>query len=77
MFSLTGGVSVFKPLTAGKWVNPENKELVVERMIPVRIVCTEAEIQKIINFTLKFYEQDAVIAYEISSRVILKTKEEL
>ena len=45
--------------------------LFIDKMIPVRIYCTEFEIDKIIQLTLNHYDQEAVLAYEISSNVKL------
>lgn len=41
-------------------------------MIPVRIVADREEIEKIIDITIKYYDQEAVLAYRISNEVILK-----
>lgn len=55
----------------GQWVSPNNV-LFIERVIPVRIVCTAEEIEEIIKITLKFYKQEAVLAYKISEEVLLR-----
>lgn len=70
---ITGGLTICTP-TKGQWVSPEG-ETISERMIPVRIVCTRDQIDEIINMTLVYYEQEAVLAYKISSEVILKFKD--
>ena len=69
---LTGGVTILKT-AKGQWVNPDGK-LYVDRIIPCRIACTREEIMIIIGFTLEHYNQEAVMAYKISSDVILKHK---
>lgn len=38
-------------------------------MIPVRIACTEDDIDSIINLTMKYYNQEAVMSYQISEHV--------
>ena len=43
-------------------------------MIPVRIACSEEEINKIIDITMVHYDQLAVMAYIISEKVIIKHK---
>lgn len=70
---LTGGITIMKPVK-GQWINPD-KKLFIEEMIPVRIYCTDYDIEKIIDYTLEHYDQEAILAYETSSRVRLKHKE--
>lgn len=69
---ITGGLTVLTP-AKGQWVSKEG-ELHAERMIPVRIVCTREQIETIIDITIGYYDQLAVLAYKISSEVILKHK---
>lgn len=61
------------PVAKGQWLN--GGALFAERMIPVRIHATREEIEKIIDMTLSYYDQIAVMAYKISEEVILKHKE--
>ncbi len=70
---IAGGLTILSP-AKGQWVSPDGI-LFKERMIPVRIVCTREEIEKIIDITMDFYDQLAVLAYKVSSEVILKHKE--
>lgn len=72
--SIAGGLTILKP-AKGQWVNVDSK-LYAERMIPVRIACTRQQIDKIIDITLKYYNQEAVLAIKISEEVILKYKDE-
>ena len=65
----SGGLTIFKP-AIGQWLSPAN-DLYCERMIPVRIACTEKQINKIMKFTLGHYKQLAVMAYVISEKVIV------
>ena len=69
---LTGGVTIMK-VAKGQWVSPTGK-LYLDRMIPCRIVCTEEQISEIIDFTIDHYKQEAVLAYRISTNVILRHK---
>ena len=69
---ITGGVTIMKT-AKGEWVSPTGK-LYVDRMIPRRIVCTEEQISEIIDFTIDHYKQEAVLAYRISTNVILRHK---
>lgn len=68
--AITGGLTIL-PVNKGQWVSPAG-ELFIERMIPVRIACTRAQIEDIINMTLSYYEQHAVLAYVVSEEVIIK-----
>jgi hypothetical protein len=72
--NITGGVTVMKP-AKGQWVSPTGK-LYIDRMIPCRIVCSEEQISEIIDFTIDHYNQEAVLAYRISTNVILRHKSE-
>jgi len=56
----------------GQWINPNTGELFNERMIPVRIIATKEEIDKVIDLTLVYYDQLAVLCYKISDEVIIK-----
>jgi hypothetical protein len=71
---ISGGMTVLTP-AKGKWVSPAG-ELFVERMIPVRIVATREEIDQIIDLTIEYYEQIAVLAYRISEEIILRYKDD-
>ncbi|TFG95160.1 hypothetical protein E4H12_13865 [Candidatus Thorarchaeota archaeon] len=70
VYKLTGGLTVLTP-TKGKWVCPAGS-LFEERMIPVRVACTRDQINSIVDMTLKYYDQKAIMAYRISDEVILK-----
>lgn len=72
---ITGGLTVMAP-ARGQWINPSTGELFKERMIPVRIMATRDEIEKVIDLTLKYYDQVAVLCYKISDEVILKYKDQ-
>lgn len=52
----------------GEWTSPEGKTF-RDKMIPVRIYCTESQINELIQYTIKHYDQEAVMAYEISKNV--------
>jgi hypothetical protein len=70
---ISGGITVLRT-AKGHWVSPVGK-VFVEEMIPVRIYCSESQIEKIIDHTLKYYDQEAVLAYELSSNVKLRHRE--
>ena len=71
---VAGGITINRT-AKGEWVSPDGT-LFKDRVIPVRIMCTEAEIEKIIAFTIGWYKQEAVLAYEVSNHVKLRYKNE-
>jgi hypothetical protein len=73
VMEISGGITILSP-AKGKWSSTDN-ELFDERMIPVRIACNEIDIDKIIDFTMDYYEQLAVMAYVVSDEVIIKERE--
>ena len=66
---ISGGLTVM-PVAKGQWLFKD--KLFQERMIPVRIIATRSEMDKIIDMTIKYYEQLAVLAYKVSEEVILR-----
>ncbi len=69
---ITGGITILKS-AKGHWVNPEGR-LLIEDMIPVRIYCTEKNIDKIIDFTMEYYNQDTIFAYRTSNKVKIRKR---
>ena len=67
--AISGGLTIL-PVAKGQWVHEE--KLYAERMIPVRILTTRDDMNRIVDFTMRYYDQKAVLAYKISSEVILK-----
>ena len=65
--AISGGLTVLKP-AKGQWIAPCGT-LHAERMIPVRIACTESEIEEIMDITIEHYNQDEVMAYRVSDVV--------
>lgn len=72
--SLSGGLTVLKS-AKGEWESPSG-ELFTDRIIPVRIACSREDIEKIIDFTIEHYNQEAVMAYKLSDEVIIKHRNE-
>lgn len=70
---IANGLTIFTPVK-GQWLSDSN-QLFSERMIPVRIACSEEQITEIIKFTIKYYKQLAVMAYKISDRVLILNKD--
>ena len=70
--TIADGLTILTP-AKGQWFSPMG-DLYVERVIPVRILCTRKEIEEIVDITMEYYDQLAVLAYKISSEYILKNK---
>lgn len=69
---ITAGLTI-QPPAKGEWVSPQGK-LFQERMIPVRIMASRKQIEEIVEMTIKYYDQEAVLAYKLSNEVILRHK---
>jgi hypothetical protein len=67
--AITGGLTVHRSAT-GNWISPKG-ELVVERMIPVAISCTEDQMHEIALMTKAFYVQEKVMYYRVSDKVFI------
>lgn len=63
-----GGLTIMTPNIKGEWVSPEG-DIFAERMIPVRLYCTEIDMKIIAAFTKDYYEQEAIMYYQISNEV--------
>ncbi len=68
---ITGGLTIFAP-AKGEWVSPSGT-LFRERMIPVRIMATEKQIEEIADRTANHYKQLAVMYYRLSEQVKIKS----
>jgi len=68
--AISGGLTVLTSVGKGIWVH--EGQSIRERMIPVRIMCTREQLEQIIDITLEYYDQIAVMAYRISDTIILK-----
>lgn len=67
---ITNGLTICPP-TKGQWVDNEDETVYIERMIPVQIACTEAQIETIALMTKEYYDQKAVFCYLLSERVLI------
>lgn len=67
---ISGGLTILKT-TKGQWVNPAGR-LFSEPMIPVRIMCTRRQIEKIADITAAHYNQESVMYYCVSREVVIK-----
>jgi hypothetical protein len=61
---LSGGLTILSP-GRGVWIH--NGTEYIEKVIPVRIHCSEAIMQKIVQITLRHYRQKAVMYYVLST----------
>lgn len=71
--NISGGLTILRT-ARGQWINEEGR-LFFDRMIPVRVYCTEPDIEKIIDLTLDHYNQEAILAYQVSTNVKLGYKD--
>lgn len=69
---ISGGLTVM-PVAKGQWLAPDGT-LFAERMIPVRVMATRLQMDRIVDMTLKYYDQLAVLAYKVSDEVILRKR---
>lgn len=69
VWEVSGGLTITPPVV-GQWVNNEDI-LFKERMIPVQIACTEAEIITIAEMTKKYYSQEKVFVYLLSQKAYI------
>ena len=73
--AISGGLTILPP-TKGQWVNPADGELFVERMIPVQVVATPEQMSKIAAMTCQYYDQLAILYWEVSASVTFVTLDE-
>lgn len=66
---ISGVLTIMSP-AKGQWVC--GHKVIKEPMIPCRILAGLDEMNQIIEFTLDHYHQEAVLAYVISSKVVMK-----
>lgn len=67
---LAGGMTLYPP-ARGSWIDPDSGSDFTERMIPVRIMCTRAQIVEICKETARFYDQLAVLATLVATETVL------
>ena len=70
---ISGGLTIM-PVGKGQWVHED--QVFKERMIPVQLLATEAEMNQIVDMSIVYYDQIAIMAYEISRNVILRYRDE-
>jgi len=66
--ALTGGLTIMKK-ARGEWVSNFGQTF-IDEVIPVRIACNRATLNKILAMTKDYYEQEAIFAFKVSEEVI-------
>lgn len=66
---ISGGLTILKS-GKGQWVHEGS--LYEDRVIPVRIFCTQAQMEQIAKITIEHYEQEAVMYYPIAEWAIIR-----
>jgi len=72
--AISNGLTILKP-AKGEWISSSG-ELFAERMIPVRIACSEDAIEEIMDITISYYKQEEVMAYKVSEYVKFRKEED-
>ncbi len=62
-----GGLTLYATIK-GKY---QNSDIIVDQIIPVRIVCTADEICQIAQMTCEHYNQESVLYWEVSPNVTI------
>lgn len=70
--NITGGLTILKT-AKGVWINQDGVEY-KEKMIPVRIQCSEEAMKTIALHTLSHYMQEAVMYHLVSERSFIVNK---
>lgn len=68
---ISGGLTIMRP-AKGQWVHGDT--LYEDRVIPVRIACTEKQIMQIAKITIQHYDQLAVMVYRVSDKCVVVEK---
>jgi len=70
---IANGMTILRP-GKGQWVH-EN-QLYEDRVIPVRVFCTQDDMKKIAHITIRHYEQEAVMYYPIAEWAMIQNATE-
>lgn len=68
--NIAGGATILDG-AKGYWEDP-NGNLHEEGVIPVRIACTTEQFETIMSLTVEHYDQDVIMAYQVSDTVFMK-----
>ncbi len=66
--NISGGLTILTP-GKGQWISKD--ELYEERVIPVRIMCTTEQMDKIVAFSFTHYRQIAIMYYVLSDECFI------
>jgi hypothetical protein len=67
---ISGGLTIYRT-AIGQWISSSGKAI-RERMIPVRIICSEEQINEIADIVADHYKQEAVMFYLVSTKAFVK-----
>jgi len=71
---ISGGLTILSP-GKGKWIYKGVEY--PERVIPVRIMCSEEQMGEIVKITIQHYRQKAVMYYVLSNEVYIVHAEDV
>lgn len=66
VLKISHGMTILRS-AKGRWRHSAGQQ--EEQMIPVRVICSPAEMTKIARFTKEHYEQKVVLFYRVSNEV--------
>lgn len=72
IISIAGGATIGS-CNIGWWVN-DDSEPILDNITPVKILCTEAKIKEIAEYTREYYDQICVMYYLLSKQTFLVYK---
>ena len=72
---ITGGLTILKA-SKGQWVDGDGK-IYKEIMIPVRIACSDEQIERIVAMTARHYKQKAIFVSLISEHTYIYDTESI
>lgn len=72
---ISGGLTILSP-AVGQWINPQD-ELLEERMLPVRLIASESQMEAIAELTLMHYNQHSVMYYVLSKHFKIKARHDV
>lgn len=71
--AIAGGLTILSPMQ-GQWLFDE--KLYEEKIVPVLVVATRSEVEKIVDMTLEHYaDQECILAFRLSNEVLTKYRE--
>jgi len=74
VMKISGGITIMSP-SKGKWIYKSDEY--PEKVIPVRIMCTDDDMKKIVVITMEHYRQKAVMYCVLSNQVYIIYKKDL